>query len=115
MPLCLRFSALVKRLGHFLMCIQPGMDCDFCLGCDTQTKGSNYCSESCRQFELKKTPAPTHLPCSTSPNAASSSLTVPVGRNPVLSDVRGSALAEEDLRAYNKMLKEGNGFERVSR
>merc|ERR1711934_959253 len=90
-----------------LCLFRPNMDYDFCLGCDTQTTGSNYCSESCRQAELEKHQAPTQRSYTTSYNKAWSSLTLPAGQNLASADVRSSALAEENLRAYNKMLKDG--------
>lgn len=52
----------------------------FCLGCDKQTDGATYCSESCRLADFEKT-------CST-PSSASSSLCSSLPSSPFASSTK---------------------------
>ncbi|KAL2143911.1 hypothetical protein VTI28DRAFT_9899 [Corynascus sepedonium] len=50
----------------------------FCLGCDKQTDGATYCSESCRLADYEKTSpsSPSSAPSSTAGSPASSSFPI---------------------------------------
>ncbi|KAH8661127.1 hypothetical protein BGZ61DRAFT_151000 [Ilyonectria robusta] len=69
-----------------------------CLGCDTQTEGAAYCSDSCRLSEYEKTLASIHCSSSPSMRITSSSSTSPA------QEVGASVKAEKELRAYNMSL-----------
>jgi hypothetical protein len=44
---------------------------EFCLGCDRQTDGAAYCSESCKLAEFEKTGSAASSPASSSPSSPS--------------------------------------------
>ncbi|KAL0940769.1 uncharacterized protein CTRU02_203532 [Colletotrichum truncatum] len=50
---------------------------EFCLGCDKQTDGTAYCSESCRLADFEKTSSPSSVASSPGLNAPSYPWTSP--------------------------------------
>jgi hypothetical protein len=44
---------------------------EFCLGCDKQTDGAAYCSESCKLADFEKTSSSASTPSSSSPSSPS--------------------------------------------
>ncbi|KAH6988291.1 hypothetical protein BKA56DRAFT_578615 [Ilyonectria sp. MPI-CAGE-AT-0026] len=79
-----------------------------CLGCDAQTEGATYCSDSCRLSESEKRRASVH--CSSSPSMR---IISPSSKS-TAQEVEVSAKAEKELRAYNLSLDQSTVRRRAS-
>merc|ERR1711934_801039 len=104
--LLLHLRSLARILRHI-------MDYDICLTCGNWTRQPDFCNESCRLFDCNKPLALTQPPGSISTSRTSSFSTSSVQQAPAAANMGCSALAAENLRAYNKMLGEGNGYRRL--